>query len=67
MKAWTGIGNLIGSNMAILAPACLVLGVLFPDAFSWITPHVTVMFAFITSTGFCLKKLGLALLAASMM
>ena len=51
MKAWTGIGNLIGSNMAILAPACLVLGVLFPDAFSWITPHVTVMFAFITFQG----------------
>ena len=51
MKIWTGIGNFVGGNMAFISPVCLLLGVVFPDAFAWIAPYVTAMFAFITFQG----------------
>lgn len=37
--------------MALISPLCLLLGVVFPDVFAWITPFVTAMFAFITFQG----------------
>jgi len=51
LKIWTGIGNFVGGNMAFISPVCLLLGVVFPDAFAWIAPYVTAMFAFITFQG----------------
>ena len=49
--AWTrgsGSGGFIGSHMAFVSPACVVLGVLFPDQFSVLKPAVTALFAFMT-------------------
>ena len=48
MDAWKRLGGFIGSHMAFVSPACVVLGVLFPDQFSVLKPVVTALFAFMT-------------------
>ena len=48
MDAWKRLGGFIGSHMAFVSPACVVLGVLFPDQFSVLKPAVTALFAFMT-------------------
>ncbi len=45
---WFQIGSLIGRHMVVVAPLCVVLGAAFPSAFSWISPGVEFMFAFMT-------------------
>lgn len=48
MDAWKWLGGFIGSHMAFVSPACVVLGVLFPDQLSVLKPVVTALFAFMT-------------------
>ena len=48
MDAWKRLGGFIGSHMAFVSPACVVLGVLFPDQLSVLKPAVTPLFAFMT-------------------
>ena len=48
MDAWRRLGGFIGSHMAFISPACVVLGVLFPDQLSVLKPAVTALFAFMT-------------------
>lgn len=48
MDAWKRLGGIIGSHMAFVSPACVVLGVLFPDQLSVLKPAVTALFAFMT-------------------
>lgn len=48
MDAWKRLGGFIGSHMAFVSPACVVLGVLFPDQLSVLKPAVTALFAFMT-------------------
>ena len=48
MDAWKRLGGFIGSHMAFISPACVVLGVLFPDQLSVMKPAVTALFAFMT-------------------
>ena len=48
MDAWKRLGSLIGSHMAFVSPACVVLGVLLPDQLSVLKPAVTALFAFMT-------------------
>ena len=45
---WFWIGSLIGRHMVVVAPLCVVLGLALPGAFSWISPGVEFMFAFMT-------------------
>lgn len=47
MDAWKRIGAFIGSHMAFISPACVVLGVLFPQIGA-LHPFVTPLFAFMT-------------------
>lgn len=51
MEAWKAFGRFIGSHLAIIAPVCLVLGVLFPEQLGAIKPFVTGLFAFMTFQG----------------
>lgn len=51
MDTWKGIGAFIARNLVKIVPCCLVLGILFPDAFSWMRPAVPTMFAFMTFQG----------------
>lgn len=48
MDAWKRLGGFIGSHMAFVSPACVVLGVLFPEQLSVLRPAVTALFAFMT-------------------
>ena len=48
MEAWKRFGGFIGSHMAFVSPACVVLGVLFPDQLSLLKPAATALFAFMT-------------------
>lgn len=56
--AWRGLGTFIGSHMAYLSPACLALGVLFPDELAFLRPFVTVLFAFMTFQSSLANDLG---------
>lgn len=47
MDAWKRLGGFIGSHMAFVSPACVVLGVLFPQI-GVMHPLVTPLFAFMT-------------------
>ena len=47
MDAWKRLGGFIGSHMAFISPACVVLGVLFPEI-GVLHPLVTPLFAFMT-------------------
>lgn len=47
MDAWKRLGGFIGSHMAFVSPACVVLGVLFPQI-AIMRPLVTPLFAFMT-------------------
>lgn len=47
MDAWKRLGGFIGSHMAFISPACVVLGVLFPQI-GVLHPLVTPLFAFMT-------------------
>lgn len=48
MDAWRRIGAFIGGHMAFISPACVALGVLFPDQLVALKPAVTALFAFMT-------------------
>ena len=48
MEAWKRLGGFIGGHMAFVSPACVVLGVLFPDQLCVLKPAVTALFAFMT-------------------
>lgn len=48
MDAWKRLGGFIGSHMAFVSPACVALGVLFPEQLSVLKPAVTALFAFMT-------------------
>ena len=48
MEAWKRLGGFIGSHMAFVSPACVVLGMLFPDQLSLLKPAATALFAFMT-------------------
>ena len=48
MGTWRAIGTFIGTHMAFISPACVVLGVLFPDQLSLMRPLVVPCFAFMT-------------------
>ena len=47
MDAWKRLGGFIGSHMAFVSPACVVLGVLFPQIGA-MHPLVIPLFAFMT-------------------
>ena len=47
MDAWKRLGGFIGSHMAFVSPACVVLGVLFPQI-GVLKPIVVPLFAFMT-------------------
>lgn len=47
MDAWKRLGGFIGSHMAFVSPACVVLGVLFPQIGA-MRPLVIPLFAFMT-------------------
>ena len=47
MDAWKRLGGFIGSHMAFVSPACVVLGVLFPQI-GVLKPLVVPLFAFMT-------------------
>ena len=47
MGAWKRLGGFIGSHMAFISPACVVLGVLFPQI-GVLKPLVVPLFAFMT-------------------
>lgn len=47
MDAWKRLGGFIGGHMAFISPACVVLGVLFPQI-GVLHPLVTPLFAFMT-------------------
>ena len=51
MEAWKAFGKFVGSHMAFIAPACVAIGVLFPEQVSPLKPWVTTMFAFMTFQG----------------
>lgn len=51
MEQWKKLGTFIGSHMMIIAPLCVVFGVLFPDIFGQIRPYSTPMFAVMTFQG----------------
>lgn len=51
MDAWRRLGGFIGSHMAFVSPACVLLGVLFPDELSQLKPLVIPLFAFMTFQG----------------
>lgn len=51
MDAWKRLGAVIGSHMMVIAPACVIAGVLFPDVFGVLRPVVPVLFAFMTFQG----------------
>lgn len=51
MEAWKGLGSLIARNMVIIVPACLAVGILAPQALTWMQPAVPAMFAFVTFQG----------------
>lgn len=51
MQAWKALGSFISQHMIIIVPICVALGVALPEAFSWLRPAVSVMFAFITFQG----------------
>lgn len=48
MDAWKSVGAFVGTHMAFISPACVVLGVLFPDQLSVMKPLVIPCFAFMT-------------------
>lgn len=51
MDHWKRLGSLIAGHMVIIVPVCLVLGIVFPDAFTWIKPAIMAMFAFVSFQG----------------
>lgn len=51
MGRWMRLGTFIGTHMAFVSPACVALGVLFPDQLSLLKPFVTALFAFMTFQG----------------
>lgn len=51
MDTWTRIGRTISGHMAIVAPACVVLGVAFPQVFGLARPAVPLLFAVMTFQG----------------
>lgn len=48
MDAWQRLGSFIGSHMVFVSPACVALGVLFPDQLALLKPAVIALFAFMT-------------------
>lgn len=48
VNPWFAIGSFIGRHMVVAAPLCVLVGVAFPDQFSWLSPAVELMFAFMT-------------------
>ena len=48
MEEWKRLGGFIGSHLAVIAPICVALAVLFPDVFSVTKPAVPALFAFMT-------------------
>lgn len=51
MGAWRRLGSFIGTHMAFVSPACVALGVIFPEQLSQLKPLVTALFAFMTFQG----------------
>ena len=48
MDTWKRLGGFIGSHLAVIAPICVALAVLFPGVFSITKPLVPAFFAFMT-------------------
>ena len=51
LDSWKSFGKFIGSHLAFIAPACVALGVLFPEQAGVLKPLVTALFAFMTFQG----------------
>ena len=51
VQQWKRLGDVIGSHMMLIAPACVLAGVFFPEVFSVTRPAVPVMFAIMTFQG----------------
>ena len=51
MGPWAALGDFIASHMMFVSPACVALGVLFPDQLEFLRPAVTALFAFMTFQG----------------
>lgn len=51
MEAWKAFGKFIGGHLAVIAPICVALGVLFPEQIGALKPFVTALFAFMTFQG----------------
>lgn len=45
---WFAFNGLISTHMMIVAPLCVLVGVLFPGPFAWMSPAVPWLFAFMT-------------------
>lgn len=51
MRTWERLGSFVSHNMAFIVPVGVMLGMFFPQAFSWIRPALAVFFAFVTFQG----------------
>lgn len=45
---WFKLNKFLGSHMMIVAPLCVLVGVLLPNQFMWMSPAVEWLFAFMT-------------------
>ncbi|MBS5451350.1 MAG: bile acid:sodium symporter family protein [Coriobacteriia bacterium] len=45
---WFAFNRFIGGHMMVVAPLCVLVGVLFPRQFEWMSPAVEWLFAFMT-------------------
>ena len=48
MSAWQALGRWIGAHLMVVVPACVVLGVTFPQVMLPIKPYVPILFAIMT-------------------
>lgn len=51
MERWSRFGSAIGTHMSLIAPVCVLVGVMFPEVFGVTERAVPVMFAIMTFQG----------------
>lgn len=51
MDQWTKLGKALGDHMQLIVPACVALGVLFPQQIGVLKPFVPTLFALMTFQG----------------
>lgn len=51
LDSWKKLGAFIAGHMVAIVPIGLALGILVPDAFMWLKPAISALFAFVTFQG----------------